>query len=80
MQLDGLQTILDKTVCFFWGSVCPQGVPQGSVLGPLSFNLNNIGVNIPCAGLPFYADDTVLYGSAPTPTGAFDHLKDVFLL
>ena len=54
------------------------GVPQGSVLGPLLFNLfiNDVINAFPCKKV-FYADDGVLYVTASSLDDCVDLLKDV---
>ncbi len=56
------------------------GVPQGSILRPLLFILyiNNIGNNLEHSSFHLYADDMVIYSSAPTLHQAVSHLQSEF--
>ena len=55
----------------------PQGVPQGSVLGPLFYIIysNDIANIIQNSGFTFYADDTVIYSKKKTLTQAGQDLQ-----
>lgn len=48
--------------------VCSDGVPQGSILGPLSFSLclNDLPEACPDIKIQMYADDTMIYANGKT--------------
>src|SRR4029434_7795204 len=56
------------------------GVPQGSILGPVLFSLyiNNICDHLEHCKVHFYADDTILYASAPSIDQAVSNLQHAF--
>ena len=70
-QFDGLMSV-KLSVC--------NGIPQGSVLGPLLFTLyiKNVDKNVQNAQLHFYADDTVIYCCTSSLTKAFQNLQTAF--
>ena len=64
-------------ICHFWYETLAKGVPQGSVLGPLLFNIfiNDMFYFIEKCSLYNYADDNSLSISAPTADEVLLNLK-----
>ena len=70
------QRVLANNTFSPWQSIT-QGVPQGSVLGPLFYILyaNDIVEKVNSCKIALYADDTVLYIASPNFNTAIDKLQ-----
>ena len=64
-----------------WGKVL-NGVPQGSILGPLLFNifLNDIFLSLQKCDLANYADDSTLYTSDKSISNLVNSLSQYFTI
>ena len=64
-----------------WGKVLV-GVPQGSALGPLLFNifLNDIFLSLKKCGLASYVDDSTLYTSDKSISNIMNSLSHDFTI
>ena len=65
--------------CFSAGSNINYGVPQGSILGPLLFNINMIDLFYECEenDIANYADDTTLYSCGTDIATVISELQDI---